>query len=423
MKPAAPQSLPVDSPERFKRIYLLLAFFCLVATLVVSLFIINRQNQNNLLEDAALDAEKTAAAFMALEEETLSRALFAGSSACSLAPGLIEPLSRGVEGFFKAYRIAEMVLYDRSRCVVFSTDRRLLGRTAEGNPLLTEALRGRRRAVLRDHQVGMSRVALRSDEGAVAETFVPVRDRSGQVIGAIGFTLDMSDVKAEFRENLVVSVASLVIALLILSLASYGVINRESAELARACQLLETLAVTDSLTGLVNRRHLLTHAENLFTMLQRSPDKIAEGVGLGLVMMDLDHFKEVNDTHGHLVGDEVLREMARRFESVIRPYDILGRYGGEEFLLLLPNTTAPDLAVISQRLLEVTRSEPVTVNDRSLWMTVSIGCTWTGARESGLDKALHQADELLYEAKRSGRNRVESSMATADEQLALAELG
>jgi diguanylate cyclase (GGDEF)-like protein len=423
MKPATLPTIPKDSPERFKRIYLLVAFSCLVVVLIVSVIIINRQNHNNLLEDAALDAEKTAAAFMALDEDMLVRTLTAGSGVCPLVPGVIDALDLRARSFLQSFKIARMVICDRTRCIVFSTSRALIGNSAQDNPLLASALRGSRKAVFHTHQSITDLAGRQRPDAEVAETFVPVRDRSGQVIGAIGFTLDMSDVKAEFRENLVVSVASLVTALLILSLVSYGVINRESAELARAYQLLETLAVTDGLTGLVNRRHLLAHAENLFTMLQRSPDKIAEGVGLGLVMMDLDHFKEVNDTHGHLVGDEVLREMARRFESVIRPYDILGRYGGEEFLLLLPNTTAHDLAVISRRLLDVTRSEPVTVNDLSLWMTVSIGCTWTGARESGLDKALHQADELLYEAKRSGRNRVESSMATADEQLALAELG
>ncbi|HEY5975045.1 MAG TPA: diguanylate cyclase [Geobacteraceae bacterium] len=423
MNPAVPPPIPKDSPERFKRIYLLLAFSCLAVILIVSIFIINRQNHNNLLEDAALDTEKTAAAFMALEEETLFKTLVAGSGVCPLTPTMIDTLDRRARSFLPPYKIATMVVYDRTRCTIFSTDRSLIGTPALDNPLLTGALQGNRQAVLHKHQDITDLAAQQRHDVEVAEAFVPVRARSGQVIGAIGFTLDMSDVKAEFRENLVVSVASLVIALLILSFVSYGVINRESAELARVYQLLETLAVTDELTGLVNRRHLLTHAENMFTMLQRSPDKIAAGVGLGLVMMDLDHFKEVNDTHGHLVGDEVLRAVSRRFESVIRPYDILGRYGGEEFLLLLPNTAAPEVAVIARRLLEVIRAEPFTVGSLSLWLTVSIGCTWTGAREPGLDRALHQADEMLYEAKRAGRNRVESATVAAEEQLNLAELG
>jgi diguanylate cyclase (GGDEF)-like protein len=170
--------------------------------------------------------------------------------------------------------------------------------------------------------------------------------------------------------------------------------------------MLETLATTDALTGIFNRRQLLTRAAELYTMMQRSQDKMAEGIGLGVVMIDVDYFKMVNDTHGHLAGDSILHDLTKRIETVLRPYDVFGRYGGEEFMLFLPNTSCEEAKLISCRVLNAVSGQPYQIADQSITVTTSIGCTWTDGSEENLDNILIRVDNLLYEAKRNGRNQV-----------------
>jgi two-component system, cell cycle response regulator len=162
---------------------------------------------------------------------------------------------------------------------------------------------------------------------------------------------------------------------------------------------LERLAVTDDLTLAFNGRYL---ASRLVEELERARRSAAP---LSLLWMDLDHFKRVNDTHGHPLGDQVLRTFVERVRAATRRVDILVRRGGEEFVLLMPATSTAQAKVIAERV-RASAAEPVVVGNVRLTQTVSIGiATWNG-RES--PEALQKrADEAMYFAKQSGRNRVE----------------
>ena len=184
------------------------------------------------------------------------------------------------------------------------------------------------------------------------------------------------------------------------------VILRASSELKKAYNLLEVYAETDALTGVYNRGELMRRAEEFFVIMQRSREKLTAGVGIGIVMIDLDYFKQVNDDYGHLVGDSVLRDAAGRITDILRSYDVLGRYGGEEFLIILPNTTAEEVSIITERAMSSISSKPIQVGELSISITASFGATWGDAVKENLDSVIRRADELLYEAKNSGRNRV-----------------
>ena len=173
------------------------------------------------------------------------------------------------------------------------------------------------------------------------------------------------------------------------------------AELLAAREALRDQATHDGLTGLLNRSSILEilRIEAERAMRERRP--------LALIMVDLDHFKAVNDTHGHLAGDAVLREASRRMKQVCRHYDAIGRYGGEEFLAVLPGSGREASLGQAERLRAVMASEPFVAGGVSLPVTCSIGVAW---REhplpSHLDAFLGEADAALYAAKNQGRNRV-----------------
>ncbi len=162
-----------------------------------------------------------------------------------------------------------------------------------------------------------------------------------------------------------------------------------------------TLAMTDSLTGLHNRRYFTSYLDNSVS------GAIEGGKSLSLLMLDIDHFKRVNDTYGHAAGDEVLRQFAERVTRCVRGVDLAARIGGEEFVVVLPDTDLDVAVKVAERLRRTVASEPVIINDGAdeLSVACSIGVTAYAADESA-ERMLKRADDALYTAKRQGRNRV-----------------
>jgi diguanylate cyclase (GGDEF)-like protein len=174
------------------------------------------------------------------------------------------------------------------------------------------------------------------------------------------------------------------------------------AELIAAREEMRRMAQHDALTDLWNRRAIL---EILDSELARS---LREGSPVGLVLVDVDYFKEVNDTLGHQTGDNVLREVARRMGAAVRPYDIVGRYGGEEFLVVLPGCDVAQTRALSERLREQVSAGPVVMGASQVSVTVSLGVAVSGpGQRPNADALLLAADAALYRAKEAGRDRVE----------------
>jgi two-component system cell cycle response regulator len=161
-------------------------------------------------------------------------------------------------------------------------------------------------------------------------------------------------------------------------------------------QRLEELAYNDELTGLWNRRYLRRRLGAELRAARR------HGHPLAIAMIDVDHFKAINDRHGHPVGDEVLRAIADRLERALRDEDVLGRWGGEEFLAILPSEPAHDVARTAERLRLCVAERPLT--GYAIAATVSIGCAETESH-STVDALVGRADAALYAAKRGGRDR------------------
>ncbi len=163
-----------------------------------------------------------------------------------------------------------------------------------------------------------------------------------------------------------------------------------------------SLALTDSLTGLHNRRYLTSHLAALFERAERVQKPLA------VLMIDIDHFKPVNDTYGHAVGDEVLRVVANRLSQHLRSFDTVARWGGEEFVVVMPEADGTVAAAVAERLRRKVAGQkiPVSALVGEIAVAVSIGVAVTGPGVASGDDLLKAADAALYAAKRSGRNRV-----------------
>lgn len=172
-------------------------------------------------------------------------------------------------------------------------------------------------------------------------------------------------------------------------------------KLIAAREELRAQATHDMLTGLWNRAAI-------FDLLRREVARAERGgVPVSVIMADVDHFKRVNDVHGHLVGDVVLREVARRVQMTLRPYDEVGRYGGEELLLILPRCDARQAVQVAERLRRCVAEAPIDTPEGQIAVTASFGvATHAGGTAADMQTLLRAADGALYSAKQKGRNCV-----------------
>jgi two-component system cell cycle response regulator len=179
-------------------------------------------------------------------------------------------------------------------------------------------------------------------------------------------------------------------------------------QLLEAREALRQEATHDALTGLLNRRAILGVLEIELERASR------ENLPLAVLMADLDHFKQVNDQWGHQAGDSVLHEGAERMRSSVRVYDSVGRYGGEEFLIVLPGCVAEGATAQAERLRQAFSSQPFSYAGETFPVTVSVGiCCRASAPSVNTDTLIREADLCLYAAKEQGRNRIVCSSVEA----------
>ena len=178
--------------------------------------------------------------------------------------------------------------------------------------------------------------------------------------------------------------------------------KRYANRLRQNMQKSVEMAMTDAVTGLYNRHFLSTHLDNIMSRENDSRKKVS------LLMMDLDKFKLVNDTYGHAAGDEVLKEFARRISNDIRNIDLAARFGGEEFVIVMPETNLEYAFFVAERLRMSIANEPfiISSSEKPITVTVSIGIALAGEKNSTSSKLLVAADLALYKAKENGRNQV-----------------
>ena len=207
-----------------------------------------------------------------------------------------------------------------------------------------------------------------------------IRDR---LVGTLAF--ESSIQASELRE----------IVILFARQASYVIEN------ARLFQQVETMALRDTLTGLYNRRYLQQILDYEINRARRY------GQPLSVIFIDLDHFKEINDTHGHAMGDKILRQVAVRLSELFRTTDVLGRYAGDEFLAVLPSTPPSGVLILAERILSTLRDYEMMARGRGIRASVSIGFdTYHGEEGVGPATLIDRADKAMYSAKANGRGRV-----------------
>ena len=244
----------------------------------------------------------------------------------------------------------------------------------------------------------------------IATAIIPPRYRDAHAQGMNHF-LDsgegpfinkMVETVALHRDNHEFPVELAIAAVMTEGKPEFSAFIRDISERKRAEAELREMATTDFLTGLANRRHFMARMTGEMARLQRLDNPHA-----AVLMLDLDHFKHINDAHGHAAGDAMLRHFAALMRDELRKIDSVGRVGGEEFAIILPGANLDEAGVFAERLRQKVATTPLTLDDQVISITVSIGIASMRTTDVNADTALIRADEALYRAKKNGRNRVE----------------
>lgn len=224
----------------------------------------------------------------------------------------------------------------------------------------------------------------------------------GDVRGGISVMFEIQDLLKLQKKNTMIIISFALVSFLI----TLGIIqfftNRLSNKSAECRKRIEELAITDDLTGLFNRRYILSRFREEFERSKRL------GKDLCCLLIDIDNFKRLNDEFGHLFGDEVLKEVAVTIRSSMRSYDFVGRYGGEEFLIILPDTDFNETIHYAERirLLVKERLAGSVLNTVKIPVTISLGIASMHERDSSVESIIKRADEGLYKAKQTGKDRI-----------------
>jgi diguanylate cyclase (GGDEF)-like protein len=334
--------------------------------------------------------------------------------------GMVE-LDRKMREFLHPFNIIKIKIYDANRRIIYSTESSIIGKMDENNVHLKKALAGvvDAQQVTKENAHDLVNEPLMDVD--VVETYVPIRNVANKasnryvsnlsanspVLGSFEIYMNVTKYRYQIWTGVAVMTTITIAVLAAVFGSSYILVRRGTLQLKEAHAKLEVLAITDGLTGIANRSYVMKRGEEEFTRAERTHERGSDASVLCCIMLDIDHFKNVNDTKGHPAGDEVLREVVNRLRKSVRPYDIVGRYGGEEFLLLLPDTVFREGLNVAERIRTDIRREPFRVSGEEIRVSVSLGVAGFDSRDTSLNDLLKRADEGLYKAKNAGRDRVE----------------
>jgi diguanylate cyclase (GGDEF)-like protein len=220
--------------------------------------------------------------------------------------------------------------------------------------------------------------------------FELVTDENGEIITSVKFNIPIDNYYNANISPLIDDKRKLL---------GYIIIIQNITESILLTKKLEEIAYTDALTGISNRQHFMSLSLIQFERTKRINNSSY------IAMFDIDHFKKVNDTYGHIVGDKVLKCVAERVRSAIRPYDIFGRYGGEEFILFISDINEEDIKIQIERMRQAICDSPMIFDGTALTVSASFGVAPI-LPPNDLTEVIRIADEQLYKAKNAGRNRV-----------------
>lgn len=325
----------------------------------------------------------------------------------------LQDFDRRIRGFLKPFQIVKIKVFNLGREIVYSTDNSIIGKVIKKNDRLNKALGGR---IVSRLETGAELKDLEGERRIdidVIEMYLPVEGKNGKIAGCFELYVDVTPYRQEFKTMFFMSMGMLLMALVLVFGALVLLLGQAlKALFSNFNELRETqgkltqMAFYDSLTGLPNRNLVKDRFQQLRAHAVRHKKKVA------VFSMDLDHFKQVNDSQGHLAGDQFLVKVSERLKSFIRKEDTIGRLGGDEFVILLGNLDHEEEALRLGPKIVGSMKRPFEINGKEIYSGLSVGISFFPNDGADLETVFKHADMALYRAKekRGGYELFTSSM-------------
>lgn len=379
-----------------------LVIMLLVGTAIYSIY------SSAMVKNAEAAAVSLVRLIMSAEVGNLLKPGPEGQSMIAVNPQDIAHLDLQMHRYLKPFSMHKIKLYAPDKKILYSTDPSLIGKIDKDNQVLDGVLSsGEAFSELEQKKNFRELGGGRIPNAAIVETYAPVFDASHRLLGVFEVYVDITKTRLAIADVLWLTMSVLGVVLSVCLFSLYLPMKRGTLRLITAHRDLKELATRDYLTGAYNRRYINDRVKQEFHRMRRQNSVELIKKSIGFVMADIDLFKKVNDTHGHSAGDEVLREVSHRLKDALRDYDVLCRYGGEEFLIMLPHTDEGDSMLVAERLRQAVISLPVMVEGIGpVPVTVSFGVATSQDGAEPEHAVIERADQALYLAKEGGRNRV-----------------
>jgi len=377
-----------------------------VLILSAASFGVSHLYHNHVIEDAELDAVGVGRSILALEKHLLIQQDNTGKQRIAVPLSAVNTLDEIMNKALAPLNVLKVKVFSTDGVIQYSTDHSIIGYDDSDNPMLRLALSGQISSELERKGSFTDLIGEKHLDVHVIETYLPITDSESRVIGSFEIYQDVDLNLQKADASSYQALAAIAITLCIAFGLSFLIIRVAVKELRRSQEQLHQLASEDTLTGLFNRNRIIellaTETERLVGLQQKKQED-----SYCLIMLDVDHFKSINDTYGHPCGDKVLKAIAQTIKANIRDGDQVGRYGGEEFLLILPETEFEGARALAERVRQAIDDLALDIDQQKISVTASLGIATKYPVESDYEGALKRADVALYQAKEQGRNRVE----------------
>ncbi|GFO62606.1 GGDEF domain-containing protein [Geomonas paludis] len=392
-------------PDSLLRLFVSIALVSIIVITSVAGYAFYQVLQKNLVASAEEDAIKVSTALSEDEKARFTTAKSDGSVSVEVSPDNFFILDRDLRTFLAPFDIVKIKIYSSDCRIVYSTEAKLIGEVDRGNRRLARALAGAFDSKLeRKEEVKDLADELKFNVDVV-ETYIPIRAH-GRVIGSFEVYIDVTKYHQQTTNAALVSLGALCGILVVVFGISFLLIRRGTNELKETQDILRKQTLIDGLTGTFNKRQIELIGRREFARALRRREKGLADAEVGFIMIDIDHFKQVNDRYGHLAGDHLLQQFAERVTASLRSYDSVGRFGGEEFLVVLPGSNREQTLCVAHKIWSLVREEPFLIDGETLRVTTSAGVANVQHSDDDLLQVLKRADLNLYQAKSGGRDRV-----------------
>ncbi|WP_293266286.1 GGDEF domain-containing protein [Neptunomonas sp.] len=391
--------------NKLLKLLLKTALISSVLIIVVVGYAVSLLYSQHVIEDAEYDAISVGEAIVSFEKHQLISVDDQNIEHLRIPPDGFKKLDVTMQKALAPFDIIKIKVFTEDATIIYSTDHSIIGKSDPDNPSLQIALAGGVSSNRKTTEEVTDLLGEKKFDVDVVETYIPIVNSLGNIVGSFEVYQDVSSSNYKSQEGIVKSLTTLTIVLVIVFSLSLIIIRVAVKELNLAQHELHKMATEDALTGLKNRGAIVESVKREVSRNQ-GLSTIDEGNPVSLIMVDVDHFKSINDSYGHPVGDSALQELARIMEVTIRDNDTIGRYGGEEFLLVFPDTDQEEAKLLAERVRHDIENIDFFYAGKKITLTASLGVTTIGACDTDYEQALKRADEALYRAKYEGRNRV-----------------